>query len=336
MARYLITGGAGFIGSNIATELAARGESVRVLDDFSSGRIENLADIADRIEIIRGDIRSYHTVRRAVAGVDYVLHQAAVASVPFSVEDPITANEINLSGTLNVLYAAREAGVKRLVYASSSAVYGNAPEQPKRETMAPQPMSPYAIAKLAGERYCRTFYQLYGFETVALRYFNVFGPRQDPASAYAAVIPLFTAALLAGKPITIHGDGQQSRDFVFVKDVAEANLLACTAPGAAGGVFNIAGGQRRTLLELVDNLAAVTGREPHLEYTPPRPGDVPHSQADISLAEKSIGYRPAVDLPAGLVHTVACFLGGKINPENKSLFLGEQFFEITDATKNNS
>ncbi|MCL4296055.1 MAG: SDR family oxidoreductase [Anaerolineae bacterium] len=307
MAVYLITGGAGFIGSNLAAELISRGERVRVLDNFATGQRPNLAALRDKIEVIEGDIRSYHIVREAVTGVDFVLHQAALPSVPRSVRDPITTNEVNVLGTLNMLQAAKDAGVKRLVYASSSSVYGDNPELPKREIMCPRPLSPYAISKLAGEQYCQTFWRLYGFETVCLRYFNVFGPRQDPTSQYAAVIPRFITALLNQTPLTIFGDGQQSRDFTFIANVVQANLLACTAPAAAGGIFNIACGQRYTLLDLVAKLATVTGREPQLIHEQTRSGDVPHSQADISQAENILNYKPVVDLQDGLERTVDWF-----------------------------
>ena len=311
MPLYLITGGAGFIGSNLAAELLARGERVRVLDNFSTGQRANLAPLMDQLEIVEGDVRSYHLVREAVEGVDFVLHQAALPSVPRSVRDPITTNEVNVVGTLNLLQAAREAGVQRLVYASSSSIYGTSPELPKRESMPPNPLSPYAISKLAGEQYCRVFWQLYGFETVCLRYFNVFGPRQDPTSQYSAVIPKFITALFDGRELTIHGDGRQSRDFTYIANVVQANLLACTAPEAPGGVFNVACGQRYTLLELVASLSEITGRTAQVSHTPPRPGDVPHSLADISLARTTLGYDPTVDLRAGLERTVAWFEGSK-------------------------
>jgi UDP-N-acetylglucosamine/UDP-N-acetylgalactosamine 4-epimerase len=313
MAVYLITGGAGFIGSNLVAELVGRGERVRVLDNFATGQRPNLAALADKIEVIEGDIRSYHIVREAVDGVDFVLHQAALPSVPRSVRDPITTNEVNVLGTLNMLQAARDAGVKRLVYASSSSVYGDNPELPKREIMCPRPLSPYAISKLAGEQYCQTFWRLYGFETVCLRYFNVFGPRQDPTSQYAAVIPRFITALLNQTPLTIYGDGQQSRDFTFIANVVHANLLACTAPTVAGGVFNIACGERYTLLDLVAQLAAAIEQEPQIVHMQDRPGDVPHSQADINQAETWLGYKPLVELKQGVEQTVSWFRDKVIN-----------------------
>lgn len=307
MAQYLVTGGAGFIGSNIVTELVARGQQVRVLDNFATGQRRNLAELTKDIEVVEGDIRSYHLVREAVKGVDFILHQAALPSVPRSVRDPITSNEVNVMGTLNVLQAAREAGVKRLVFASSSSVYGANPDLPKREAMCPAPLSPYAISKLAGEQYCLAFWRLYGFETVCLRYFNVFGPRQDPTSQYSAVIPKFITALFNNQELTIHGDGSQSRDFTFIANVVQANLAACLAPAAPGGVFNIACGKRYTLLELVQNLADIAGCQPQLRFTDPRPGDVAHSLADISRATEVLGYNPGVDWREGLTQTVEWF-----------------------------
>ncbi|GIV76569.1 MAG: GDP-mannose 4,6-dehydratase [Litorilinea sp.] len=312
MALYLVTGGAGFIGSHLVAALLAQGHQVRVLDNFSTGRRTNLAPYLDQIQLVEGDIRSYHVVAAAMANVDYVLHQAALPSVPRSVRDPITTNEVNVMGTLHVLHAAREAGVRRVVLASSSSVYGANPELPKQEAMCPQPRSPYAVSKLAAEQHGQLFWQLYGLETVALRYFNVFGPRQDPSSQYAAVIPRFIQALLRGEPLTVHGDGTQSRDFSFVENVVQANLLAATAPDAAGRVFNIACGQRHSLCQLIDHLAAIAGRTPRIDYTPPRPGDVPHSQADISAARRYLGYEPTVDFVEGLRRTVAWMQTEKI------------------------
>ena len=248
---YLITGGGGFIGSNIVRELILRGEAVRVLDNFSTGRHENLIQVLDDVDLVKGDLRDLDTCRGAVQGVDYVLHQGAVSSVQRSVDDPFASSDANVRGTLNVLVAARDAGVKRVVYASLSSVYGDSPTLPKREDMATRPMSPYATSKLAGEHYCRVFPDVYGLETVSLRYFNVFGPRQDPNSQYSAVIPLFIKAMLSGEPPTIYGDGLQSRDFTYVQNNVEANILAATAPGVSGRVFNIACGRRYTLLDLV-------------------------------------------------------------------------------------
>jgi nucleoside-diphosphate-sugar epimerase len=240
-------------------------------------------------------------------GVDYVLHQAALPSVPRSVHDPITSNDVNVTGTLNVLQAARKAGVRRLVFASSSSIYGDSPELPKQERMRPQPMSPYAISKLTGEQYCQVFWQLYGFETVCLRYFNVFGPRQDPASQYAAVIPRFITALLQGQKPTIYGDGTQSRDFTYIANVVQANLQACATPGVTGKVFNVACGERYTLLDLVTKLAEIIGRPAEVDHTHPRPGDVLDSLADITQARIQLGYEPRIDFTTGLKKTVCWF-----------------------------
>jgi nucleoside-diphosphate-sugar epimerase len=311
VAEYLVTGGAGFIGSNIVETLLDEGKSVRVLDNFSTGRRENIAPFLDRIELVEGDLRRPDDVRRAVEGVRYVLHEAAIPSVPRSVDDPVSTNEANVTGTLNLLVAARDAGVKRLVFASSSSVYGDTPELPKHEGMAPEPLSPYAASKLAGEHYCRLFEMLYGFETVVLRYFNVFGPRQDPGSTYAAVVPKFIEKLLRREPPDIHGDGRQTRDFTYVADTVAANLLACMAPPAATGqVFNIACHQQVSVLELfgmIRDLVKATGVEPN--HTPPRAGDVRDSFADISRAHRSLGYEPKWSLRDGLAKTVEYFAG---------------------------
>ena len=313
MSNYLVTGGAGFIGSNIAEELLRRGHTVHILDNFSTGQRRNIkliqADeqLTKRLEVIEGDLRSYHIVQEAVEGVDYVLHQGALPSVPRSVKDPLTSNEVNVVGTLNLLQAARKAGVKRLVYASSSSVYGDNPTLPKVETMAPAPLSPYAISKLAAEQYCRVFYQLYGFETVALRYFNVFGPRQDPTSFYSAVIPKFIMAALNDREVTIYGDGLQSRDFTFVANVVHANLLACDSPNAAGQVMNASCGERYTLLDLVAELENLLGKSITVRHAAPRPGDVKHSQADISRARALLGYEPLVGFREGLEKTVGWY-----------------------------
>jgi nucleoside-diphosphate-sugar epimerase len=305
-----VTGGAGFIGSNLVERLVGEGERVRVLDNLSTGRWENLEPWLDGVQVIEGDLRDPEAVRRAVDGVDYVLHHAAIPSVPDSVDDPVTAHACNATGTLRLLVAARDAGVKRLVYASSCSVYGDSPELPKREEMATDPLSPYAASKLAGETYCCVFHHVYGFEAVCLRYFNVFGPRQDPGSEYSAVIPLFITAMLEGAPLTVHGDGRQSRDFVYVEDVVEANLLACRAAEAPGQVFNVASGERRTLLDLIARLSEVMGREPEVVHTPPRPGDVRHSQADISRASRVLGYEPRVSFAEGLARTVRTYARG--------------------------
>jgi UDP-glucose 4-epimerase len=305
MSRYLITGGAGFIGSNLAHALLARGDQVRVLDNFLTGREENLRG-AD-VELIRGDLRDLDTVIKAVNGCEFILHQGALPSVQRSVEDPVETNAINIGGTLNVLEAARKQGVKRVVFAASSSAYGESPTLPKVETMPPSPLSPYAVSKLAGESYMSAYYTCYRLETVALRYFNVFGPRQDPNSHYAAVIPRFVTAYLRGEPATIYGDGLTSRDFCFIDNAVEANLLACTAEGAAGKVFNVACGERVTLLDVIDKLGVIFGKriEPH--HDAPRPGDIKHSLADISAAKKVLGYTAAVKFEEGLRRTVDWF-----------------------------
>ncbi len=302
--RFLVTGGAGFIGSNIVEELLQRGETVRVFDNFSTGKRENLAAFRERIELVEGDLRDGPTVRQAAEGVDYVLHQAAIPSVPRSVDDPLETDAVNVTGTLNLLLAARDAGVRRVVFASSCAVYGDEPTLPKREDMLPWPKSPYAVSKLAGEHYCRTFSEVYGLETVALRYFNVFGPRQDPASDYAAVIPRFITRLLREEAPIVYGDGLQSRDFVYVANVVQANLLAATAPGVAGRVFNIAGGERYTLLDLIRILNDVLGTAVAPIHEDSHPGDVRHSQADIGAAQRALGYRPTIDFAEGIRQTI--------------------------------
>ena len=298
----LVTGGAGFIGSHIVEELARQGGQVRVLDNLSTGKRENLQ--SPGLEIIEGDIRDLDVVRRAMNGVDYVLHQAALPSVPRSIADPLTTNEVNVGGTLNVLVAARDAHVRRVVYASSSSVYGDNPALPKHEEMPTRPLSPYAVSKLAGENYCRAFNRVYGLQTVSLRYFNVFGPRQDPASQYAAVIPQFATRLLRGEPPTIYGDGTQSRDFTFVANVVQANLLACEKEQAIGQVMNVACGERYTLLDLYGQLEALTGVRLKPVFAEPRAGDVKHSLAAIDRARQALGYAPVVDWREGLRRTV--------------------------------
>ncbi len=307
MTLYLVTGGAGFIGSHIVEELIRRRERVRVLDNFSTGRRENLAPFLEHIELIEGDLRDLPTVRRAVEGVDYVLHQGAIPSVPRSVADPLASNSANVTGTLHLLVAARDAGVRRVIYAASSSAYGDSPTLPKQEDMPTAPKSPYAVSKLAGEHYCRAFTEVYGLETVSLRYFNVFGPRQDPASQYAAVVPLFITAMLQGEPPTVHGDGLQSRDFTYVSNVVHANLLAATAPGVAGRLFNIACGQRYTLLNLIAILDEIVDAHVTPIHTDPRPGDVRHSLADVAAAQEALGYRAEVDFNEGLRRTVAWY-----------------------------
>ena len=304
MATYLVTGGAGFIGSNIVDELLRRGHAVRVLDNFSTGRAENLEESRERIELIRGDVRDADAVDRAVAGCDFVLHQAALASVPRSIADPVANNEVNVQGTLHVLMAAQRHGVKRVVYASSSSVYGDSEELPKVEEMTPNPKSPYAVAKLAAEYYCRVFAELHGMTTVALRYFNVFGPRQDPSSQYSAVIPIFVKALVEGRAPTIHGDGEQSRDFTYIANVVAANLLACDANVRGGKVYNIACGGRYTLNELYAALAGRVGSAVKPVYGPPRAGDVKHSMAGIDRIERELGYEVSVPFEEGIERTV--------------------------------
>lgn len=307
MAKYLVTGGAGFIGCNLVKSLLEHNHEVRVLDNFSTGRRENLLPYQKDIELIEGDIRSYHTTIKAMKNIDYVLHQAALPSVPRSIYDPITSNEVNINGTLNLLHAAVEIGVKRFVYASSSSVYGDSPISPKHEELIPNPKSPYAITKLAGEHYCKVFHQIYGLETVSLRYFNVFGPRQNPDSQYSAVIPKFLKLLLNGQSPTIYGDGTQSRDFTYVDNNVQANLLACTAENVAGKVYNIACGQNFTLLELVQNLNEILQTNIQPIHAEKRSGDVLHSLADIQKAQKELNYYPTISFKEGLTLLVQNF-----------------------------
>jgi len=304
MPKYLITGGAGFIGSHLVETLVRRGEKVLVLDNFSTGKLDNLVAVADEIELVSSDVRDEAAVGRAVAGCDVVFHQAALASVPRSVEDPLATHAACATGTLVVLHEARKAGVRRVVYAASSSAYGNQPQPKKRETDLPSALSPYAAAKLAGESYCASFWHSYGFETVALRYFNVFGPRQDPSGPYAAVIPLFIKALLAGQQPVIFGDGLQTRDFTYVENVVQANLRAAEANGAAGEVFNVGSGAAISLLDLLKELNAILGTGVQPVFQPARAGDVRDSLADISKARKVLGYEPAVHLAEGLKRTV--------------------------------
>jgi UDP-glucose 4-epimerase len=304
MATYLVTGGAGFIGSNLVDELLQRGARVRILDNFSTGREDNVAEFASRVELVRGDVRDEDAVDTAVKGVDYVLHQAALASVPRSIADPTSNNQVNAQGTLNILLAAKKHGVKRVVYASSSSVYGDSEELPKVETMTPNPKSPYAVAKLAAEYYCRVFGELYGVPTVSLRYFNVFGPRQDPNSQYSAVIPLFVKALLEGKRPNIYGDGEQSRDFTFISNVVNANLLACEAIVTGARVYNIACGGRYTLNQLFAALRERMGGNVEPVYGPPRAGDVKHSMAGIERIQKELGYQVGTSFEEGIDRTV--------------------------------
>ncbi|HQG46429.1 MAG TPA: SDR family oxidoreductase [bacterium] len=311
MATYLVTGGAGFIGSHIVETLLQRGEKVRVLDNFSTGKRENIKPFLDKIELFEGDVRSYHIVRDAVDGSDFVLHQAALPSVPRSVKDPITSNEVNVVGTLNILDAARDAKVKRLIYASSSSIYGDLETLPKTEDMLPKPLSPYAVAKLAGEKYCQVFTKIYGLETVSLRYFNVFGPRQDPCSQYSAVIPKFIDLIRNGQPPLVHGDGEQSRDFTYVANVVHANLLACEKglEELPGEVFNIACGKRITINTLIRYINELFGTNIEAQYSEPRAGDVKHSLANIGKARQFLGYEPQVEFRKGLEKVVQWMKG---------------------------
>ncbi|MBM4159053.1 MAG: SDR family oxidoreductase [Ignavibacteria bacterium] len=304
--KYLVTGGAGFIGSNLVKELLNRREKVRVLDNFSTGKRENLLGFKDNpnFELFEGDLRSFHIVYESVKGVDFILHQGALPSVPRSIIDPITTNEVNILGTLNILEAAKNYGVKRVVFASSSSVYGNNPELPKRENMQVMPLSPYALSKYTAERYCQIFYELYGLETVCLRYFNVFGPNQDPNSQYSAVIPKFIKVIKENERPVIFGDGKQSRDFTFVSNNVEANILACTSDKAAGEIFNVACGERYNLIDLVRQINEVLGKDIEPIYEKERTGDVKHSQADITKIIKLMEFKVNVRFEEGIAHTV--------------------------------
>jgi UDP-glucose 4-epimerase len=313
MALCLVTGGGGFIGSHIVEGLLRRGHRVRVLDDYSTGARHNLAAVRAQLsgagldfslEAVEGSILDAEALAAVTADVDYIFHQAALPSVAFSVEYPVESNRVNVEGTLRVLVAARDAGAKRVIYAGSSSAYGDSPELPKREDHATNPLSPYAVAKLTGEYYCRIFTQLYGLETVVLRYFNVFGGRQNPDSQYAAVIPKFITALLQGQPLPIFGDGQQSRDFTHIDNVVYGNILAMEAPGVAGQVLNLANGSRTSLLQLVSYLEELTGQRAQVTFLPARPGDVPHSQADVTRARELLGFAPQVDVKQGLRRTL--------------------------------
>jgi nucleoside-diphosphate-sugar epimerase len=304
---YLVTGGAGFIGSNIVEKLVNSGENVRIIDNFLTGKRKNMNSFIDKIEFIEGDIRDLDTLSRAMQDVDYVIHQAALPSVPKSVELPIESNEHNTNGTLNVLFAAKEASVKRVVYAASSSAYGDQSQSPKVETMLPMPMSPYAVNKLTGEHYCVAFHTVYGLETVALRYFNVFGPRQDPTSFYSAVIPKFISALLNNESPTIYGDGEQSRDFTYIENVVSANLLACKSEGVGGLMCNVACGESFTLNQLLQELQIIMGTNSEPIYEAPRVGDVKDSLADISKAKAKLGFEVKVDFIDGLKKTVEWF-----------------------------
>ena len=307
MAHYLVTGGCGFVASHLVEELVKRNETVSVFDDCSTGTTDNIAAVKDRVQFINGDLRDFEALQRAVDRVDYIMHQGALPSVARSVANPIRSNAVNIGGTLNILVAARDAGVKRVVYAGSSSVYGNVTTLPRSESLPSQPASPYALTKYVGECYCRIFTEIYGIETVALRYFNIFGPRQNPKSPYSAVIPRFISAGLNGCSPTIEGDGEQSRDFTYVENAVHANLLACHAEGAAGTVFNIGCGEQTS----INRLAALIGELMEFDikpvYAPPRVGDVRHSRADISKAQRLLGYHPCVKLKAGLRNTIDWF-----------------------------
>ena len=316
MSLYLITGVGGFIGSSLARALLSRGEKVRGVDDFSTGNRQNIEGILDRIDFHEADIADLDAMHRACAGVDFVLHQAAIPSVPKSVLDPLGSNRANIDGTVNVLVAARDAKVKRVVYAASSSAYGDTPTLPKHEAMKPDPISPYAVAKLASEQYMISFYRCYQLETVALRYFNIFGPRQDPSSPYSGVLAKFITQMLRGEQPTIHGDGEQSRDFTYIDNAVEANLLACHAPAAraAGQVFNVATGRRVTLNETFKLLQGLTSCKGQPNYGPERGGDIKHSLADISKAEAGLGYKPRVHFEEGLRRTVEWYEAARRAP----------------------
>lgn len=306
MATYLVTGGAGFIGSHLVDALLARGETVRVVDNFATGSRAYIQSVCERIAFYEVDITDLEALREPMQGVDYVLHQAAIPSVPRSVDDPLQTHAACATGTLNVLIAARDAKVKRVIYAASSSAYGDIEGTYKSEDMPPRPLSPYAVAKLVGEQYCQVFYTVYGLETVALRYFNVFGPRQDPNSPYSAVIPLFIKAMLAGESPTIFGDGRQSRDFTYIENVVQGNLLACQADGrVAGKVINLACGGSINLLDLIAAINALLGTHIEPIFAPPRAGDVKHSCADIRLAQELLGFEPTVSFQEGLRRTLA-------------------------------
>lgn len=306
--KYLVTGGAGFIGSHIVDELINRDREVIVVDNFVTGNRENLKHIINDIELVEGDIRDSDLMRDLCKKCDYVLHQAALRSVPRSVDDPVSTNDVNITGTLNLLIAARDNNIKKFVYASSSSAYGDTQALPKEETQRPLPISPYAVSKLTGEHYCRAFSHTFGLETVSLRYFNVFGPRQNPESKYAAVVPIFIKQAKEDRPFTIHGDGKQSRDFTYVKNVANANLLAVEPDNnISGEVFNIACNNRYSVLDIANEILKNLEKEVPFEYQPPRPGDVRHTQADISKAEKFLNYKAEIDFKEGMKKTVESF-----------------------------
>ena len=308
MSLYLVTGGAGFIGSHIVDKLVQLGEKVRVLDNFVTGKKENLSKSINKIELINGDIRDRKKLQVALKGVDFVLHQAALRSVPRSVDDPISTNDVNITGTLLLLEQSRKCKVQRVVYAASSSAYGDSPELPKKETQLPAPVSPYAVSKLAGEYYCSMYNKLYGLETISLRYFNVFGPRQDPASEYAAVVPKFIELALKGKTLEIHSDGLQSRDFSYIDNVVSANLLAVKSKKGIGEVFNIACGEKWTILDIAETIGRIIDKKLKYHHTQTRKGDVRHTLADISKAKKMLGYKPITNFEEGMRKTVEYFL----------------------------
>ena len=299
--KVLVTGGAGFIGSHLVHQLFERGDDVRVLDNFSTGNRANLAELEGDVEVVEGELRSYERVHAATRGVELVFHLGALGSVPRSVQDPLTSSAVNVEGTLNVLLAARDEGVRRVIYSSSTSVYGTSRELPTKEATPPDPISPYGVAKLAAERYCVAFSRVYeSFETVVLRYFNVFGPRQSPFSEYAAVVPLFVTAIAAGEPVTIHGDGEQSRDFTYVANVLDATIRAADAAGASGRIFNIAAGAPASVNRLAELLGEILGKPVEKRFLPPRTGDIRDSWADITAARETLGYEPSVSLEEGL------------------------------------
>jgi len=301
--RTLVTGGGGFIGSNLVRGLLDRGDEVRVLDNFSTGDRENLAGLD--VDVVEGELRSYERVHAATRGVEVVFHLGALGSVPRSVQDPLTSSAVNVEGTLNVLLAARDEGVRRVVFSSSTSVYGSSRELPTHESAPPDPISPYGVAKLAAERYCVSFSRIYhSFESVVLRYFNVFGPRQSPHSQYAAVVPLFVTAIDRGEPVTVYGDGEQSRDFTYVANVVDATVRAADAEGASGRIFNVASGAPASVNHLADTIGAILGKPVERRHEPPRPGDIRDSWADIGAARDTLGYEPSVDLATGLELTV--------------------------------